>query len=342
MVIQEFTTADDYILWIKSNQEAINKAKNYINAFANQDINPLWRQLLMKKNSELSAEDRNIIDMNPELWWYRQKVNNANKIINILEWRNRQLKREYDSIVKTEMAWELWVSWEDIMWKISDLWDSWSETTTPSVTPETTTWSTTSATWAATSATWATSRQTPYNDAVSTLEWSKKQIMSSADEQLQGAAIASNKESWYLKWLATRTWSSFGEAKLADDRANAVFREQASNIKSQRDTQLAWVDQNIAWVKQWLWSTMAQLENSKAQSIVWSKSSSPKSNLDKILETLAWWWDKKDDPQSETKVLTDEEKMAIQQQAATKKPPVPSSNTWWYNPYTGKVELFWS
>ena len=78
------------------------------------------------------------------------------------------------------MAWELWVSWEDIMWKISDLWDSWSETTTPSVTPETTTSSTTSATW-------ATSRQTPYNDAVSTLEWSKKQIMSSADEQLQGA-----------------------------------------------------------------------------------------------------------------------------------------------------------
>ena len=88
--------------------------------------------------------------------------------------------------------------------------------------------------------------------------------------------------------MATRTWSSFGEAKLADDRASAVFREQASNIKSQRDTQLAWVDQNIAWVKQWLWSTMAQLENSKAQSI----SSSPQSNLDKILETLAWWWDK--------------------------------------------------
>lgn len=341
MVIQEFTTADDYILWIKSNQEAINKAKNYINAFANQDINPLWRQLLMKKNSELSAEDRNIIDMNPELWWYRQKVNNANKIINILEWRNRQLKREYDSIVKTEVAWQLGVSWEDIMWKISDLWDSWSETTTPSVTPETTTWSTTSATWSTTSATWATSRQTPYNDAVSTLEWSKKQIMSSADEQLQGAAIAANKESWYLKWLATRTGSSFGEAKLADDRASAAFREQAANIKSQRDTQLAWVDQNIAWVQQWLGSTMAQLENTKAQSLAWYKSPASQSNLDKILDTLRGW-DKKDELMPDT-VLTDEERRTIQQpQTTTKKPPVPSSNTWWYNPYTGKVELFWS
>ena len=283
------------------------------------DMNPLWKELLLKKNSLLTDQDRLVIDSNPELWWYRQKVNAANKVISELEKRNRQLKKEYENLIQTEMNQELWLPAD--IWapaKVSEdqlrpwlPWDDaqnqWNlenkesiEATNPNVfvneqwqivqkgwwgsnvVSQEWTWSWTSGSW-----------ESQFGNAMWTLAWSKKQIMSSADEQLQWAAMAANKEAGYLKWLATRTGSSFGEAKLADDRANALYREQAADIKWQRDQNLAAIDQNIAWVQQQLGSTQAQMaaQQMSARSS-WGGWTVSMSEYQKLLNALknAWWW----------------------------------------------------
>jgi hypothetical protein len=313
----------------------IQRVNNFINAYSSMDMNPLWKELLLKKNSQLTDQDRLVIDSNPELWWYRQKVNAANKVISELEKRNRQLKKEYENLIKTEMNEELWLPadiwapskvpedqlrpwlpWDDAQnqWNIENKesiearnpnvfvneqwqivqkgwWDS-------NIVSQEWTWAWTGGSW-----------ESQFGNAMWTLAWSKKQIMSSADEQLQWAAMAANKEAGYMKWLATRTGSSFGEAKLADDRANALYRAQAADIKWQRDQNLAAIDQNIAWVQQQLGSTQAQMAAQQmAARSSWGGWGTSMSEYMKLLTALqkAWWWGNEVEADPENPLTEDE------------------------------------
>ena len=363
----------------------IQRVNNFINAYSSMDMNPLWKELLLKKNSQLTDQDRLVIDSNPELWWYRQKVNAANKVISELEKRNRQLKKEYENLIKTEMNEELWLpadinQWsETIEWALSGnnnttntqetdqrmpgmpidygqyernlehkneiearnpnyyvdeqwrvmpkdwqseawAWTSWASNTIDQALGWGWGW------WASntidqalgwgwgwgwwTYNTWTGgSWESQFGNAMWTLAWSKKQIMSSADEQLQWAAMAANKEAGYMKWLATRTGSSFGEAKLADDRANALYRAQAADIKWQRDQNLAAIDQNIAWVQQQLGSTQAQMAAQQmAARSSWGGWGTSMSEYMKLLTALqkAWWWGNEVEADPENPLTEDE------------------------------------
>ncbi len=354
MALNEYTTIDDYMSWLKQNQEYINRVNNYINSLQNLDVHPLRKELISKKNSDLSDQDRLIIDQNPELWRYRAQFNNANKIKSELEKRNKQIKKDIEGINMQEIESIAWIDmgeWDRLdSWEINKRRDlesqfleenPWYNPFVPNADPialdkyqewlsnkwleNTSSWTATeidpvtglptmSTQWGSTvpvpsttdqwQATWWNWKDT-YNAAVWTAGKIIPEIHKSADEQLTWAAMAANKEAWYTKWLSTRTWSSFGEAKLADDRANAVYREQAANIKWQRDAQLASAYWGIAWVQEWMAKAQAEMESINQQN---TRSSSWQPSYQDILAALRW---KDDEVDIETDALSDEEQAAI-------------------------------
>jgi len=249
------------------------------------DEDPIWRVLIKKKSSDLSDKERAIIDMNPELWQMRTQYNTFEKTKKELEKRNKNIKKEYEDFVQWGIKWDLWLDEWDVMWSAID-----------------------ENVWPNTGNLWEDAQKLYWfsdeNPSIAVWDRTENLINMSADEQLRWAWIAAAKEWWYTKWLASRTWSSFWETQLADDRARAKYGEQAAWINAQRAANLM--------------ENQARLDNLAQQ------------NLDRQTQPQAV-----NRPSSGWNIDLDE---IIKQQ---NNPSVPSGNTGWYDPRTWKVTLFW-
>lgn len=224
MVVNEFTTADDYMAALNTNQNKINQLDTYLSGLLNIDSNPAWAELMRKPSSELTDQDRRIIDMNPDLWRHRQKLVDVEKGKKDLLKQNKQLKKWISDFNKQEISGITWIWWDQ-----DDAW-----------TPPVIAWG------------WATNTdQTSsdlYQQAVDVTWKAVQDIKQWAQAQLAWAWIQAAKEWWFAKWLATRTWSSFWEAWLAADKQQASFAQQAAKIATDKSAALTAARTNQATI----------------------------------------------------------------------------------------------